>query len=88
MGHNVNNIISKKLGAMPDMHARNSFLASYLRLPTGLKINLIPVDSGCTVSNINDSSVIHPSHRMSASRPVCVADKGKRPLALVTYFSD
>ena len=73
-------MLSKKLGALPDMHARINLLHAHLHVPTGYKLDLIPVDSGCTVSNISNESTIHAEHRMSASRPVCVADKGAEPI--------
>jgi hypothetical protein len=43
-------------------------------------LKLIPVDSGCTVMNIDDNSIIHADHRMSASRPISVASKGSDPV--------
>ena len=49
-------------------------------VPDGYKLNLIPVDSGCTVSNINDGSIVHAEHRMSASRPIQVASKDVDPI--------
>ena len=38
-------------------------------------LNLIPVDSGCTVTNIDHECIIHADHRMSASWPINVAAK-------------
>ena len=57
------------------MHAKIDLLHAHLCVPEGHKLNLIPVDSGCTVTNINNESIIHAEHRMSASRPVAVASK-------------
>ena len=75
MGKDYINNLSRKLGSVPTMHAKIDLLHAHLSVPEGHKLNLIPVDSGCTVTNINNESIIHAEHRMSASRPVAVASK-------------
>jgi len=75
MGKDYINNLSRKLGSVPTMHAKISLLHAHLDVPVGHKLNLIPVDSGCTVTNIDDDSIIHADHRMSASRPFSVASK-------------
>ena len=83
MGRNDVNKISKILGKLPSMHARLQWLHAHMYIPDGYKLNLIPVDSGCTVSNINDGSIVHAEHRMSASRPIQVASKDVDPITQI-----
>ena len=47
--------------------------------PVGCKIDLIPVDSACTVTNIDHESVIPADRRMTASRLLYVAKIGDDP---------
>ena len=75
-----NKHISHALGRLPTMHARTEMLHAHLFIPDGYKLRLLPVDSGCTVTNIDDDSIIHADHRMSASRPISVASKGSDPV--------
>ena len=65
-----NKYVSQKLGQLPSMHARLEWLHAHLHVPLGYMLNLIPVNSGCTVTNIDHECIIHADHRMSASRPI------------------
>ena len=57
------------------MQHAQTWLHAHLHVPSKCRLSLIPVDSGCTVTNIDHGSIIHADHRMSASRPICVASK-------------
>ena len=57
------------------MQHAQTWLHAHLHVPSKYRLSLIPVDSGCTVTNIDHGSIIHADHRMSASRPICVASK-------------
>ena len=57
------------------MQHAQTWLHAHLHVPSKYTLSLIPVDSGCTVTNIDHGSIIHADHRMSASRPICVASK-------------
>ena len=46
---------------------------AHVYVPDGYELALIPVDSACTVTNINHDSVIPCEHRMQATRDICVA---------------
>ena len=77
------------------MHARIEMLHAHLFVPDGYNLRLLPVDSGCTVTNIDDNSTIHADHRMSASRPISVAAKDSEAIypdyegwGAITTFTD
>ena len=41
---------------------------------------ILPVDSGCTVTNINHDSIVPAERRMTASRPISVATINSEPI--------
>ena len=59
MGKDKVNNISRKLGSAPSMHAKIELLHAHLHVPDGHKLDIIPVDSGCAVTNIDHDRIIH-----------------------------
>lgn len=74
-GREYNKKISRRLEALPNMHARVTELQRHLYVPHGYELKLIPVDSACTVTNMNHESVVPPDRRMSPSTTISVANK-------------
>ena len=75
MGRDMKKKISRKLNMLPNMHARVTELSKYVTIPDGYMLDFIPVDSACTVTNVDSDDIIPIEHRMQASRGICVADK-------------
>ena len=80
MGRIATTFVSKKLSAATSLKECCFIISQYIYVPVGCKIDLIPVDSACTVTNIDHESVIPADRRMTASRPLYVAKLGMTPL--------